>query len=339
MRLHNLKIIFSICFACVVVLRGHSVLADEARAKAREGVESYEKQDYEASIKAFRRAAELKPENTDYQFNLGTALARRDRYEEAEAALRKASEVDPSQSSDAAYNLAYAIAQSASNAETPVEPQVKMKKLREAVEGFRKAVIADPKDRDAKFNLETSRMMLRELEQQMQEQQQNQEGNEGEKKDGENQEKKDGEGSDQSGDQQQQDQEKKEQGDEQKGDDQKSGEGEQGESEEKKESEGQKEGLENQGDPKEQEGEQQEKESEQKKQGEQQKEGMEQQKSEQASQQQGGEQSEGQPMEGKPTEEQLDALRVLNSLSETKPEQFKKLFQFKGQRQKREKDW
>lgn len=339
MRLHR-SCKLPLMLGILLTFGGESIArADEARAKSREGVEAYKKQDYESAIRSFRRAADLKPEVLDYQFNLGTALARQDRYDEAEAALRKASEADVKQSPDATYNLAYSIAQSASNAETPLEPQEKLKKLREAIDGFRKAVIADPNDRDAKYNLETSRMMLRELEQQMQEQQQNQEGEKGDSEEGENQEKNDGEGSEQGGDQEQKDQEKQESGDEQQGEDQKSNEGENGKSDEQKESEGQKEGLENEGEPKDQESEQQGEESDKQEDGAKQKEGMDQQKSEQASQQEGGETGEGQPLEGKPTEEQLDALRVLNSLSETKPEQFKKLFQFKGQRQKREKDW
>ena len=109
--------------------------ADEAKSQAREGVKAYEKQDYEAAIKSFRRAAELKPEALDYQFNLGTALARRDQYDEAELALRKAAEAEKELPPDAAYNLAYAIAQGASSEESKIQPQEKVSKKNNKIGG------------------------------------------------------------------------------------------------------------------------------------------------------------------------------------------------------------
>ena len=170
-------------------------LSDDGDKDGRRGNVLYENGQYENAADAYYAGLEGYAENatgaTFYglQNNLGAALNKQGQFHMARGAFAKAMETAPSQMDFArsAYN--------AGNNEFQAQ------QLEAALENYKKALLADPTNADAKFNYEFAK---RQLEQQQQQQQQ-QGDNEQDQQDQDQQEQ------DQNGDQQQQDQEQQDQ--------------------------------------------------------------------------------------------------------------------------------
>lgn len=285
-----------------------STFADQAENEARRGVELYFQKDFDMATEAFSKAAEMAPTSANIQYNLGTALARKGEFAKAEEALERS--LIPRESlhspSYALYNLGHSqVSGAMADADGPVaaDPSQKMEALKKGLESFRGALIADPKDVEAKHNYEVTRELIRRLEQQQQKQQQEQ-----------NQEQKQ---DDQKKDENDQDQNKQDQN-QQKKDDQNEDQQNQDQQENQEQQDEQDEGKE------------EENKKDQK---------NEQDQQNQSNNPQGGQgQQKGEP-EFSPRE--LDARRVLNSLEKEKPEQFKQLFKMQslGKPRRLERDW
>ncbi|MGQ0508705.1 MAG: vWA domain-containing protein [Myxococcaceae bacterium] len=115
--------------------------------KVDEGTAAYEAGRYEEALKAFDEAKRALPSSAAVEFNRGNALFRLGRHEEARAAFERAQETDKgSLKQKAYYNLGNTLAQ--------------LNKAKEAIAAYRKALLMDPKDRDARHNLE---VVLRKL--------------------------------------------------------------------------------------------------------------------------------------------------------------------------------
>lgn len=314
---HNIPFTVALCFA--LVLPNSRAMANDAERAAREGVAHYSKQNYEKAAESFQKAAELDPASAAIQYDLGTALVQKGEFDKAAEALKRSIEYPGTPSPAAShYNLGYSRVKG-----TLVAPQEsgdvrdKIRGLQAGLEDFRQAIIADPKDLEAKHNFEVTRELIRRLEQQMPQQQQEEQ-------------------SEQNSDQEQQESEQNEQQDQQQNEQQEQ-QSEQNQQQEQQDQQDQENQEQNQ--------EQQEQPSEQQQSDEQQQDESEQSETTQESgleatptpgppppsQEPSDQEGETEPEQEQPlTPEQLDALRVLNSLEEDKPEQFKKVFRFQG---------
>lgn len=289
--------------------------AGPAEAEARRGVELYSQDRLDEAVEAFKKAGELDPESAAIQYNLGTALATRGEFDQASEALVRALNFGEAPSRrDAFFNLGFSHVLEAQGSEAgPPDPPSALKSLRQGLEAFREAIVADPTDREAKHNFQLTRRLIRRIEEMMQNQQQ--QGGESDE-DGEQQENQE----QQQGEQEKQSDQRKDQSDQQKDSDR--------------------------SDPSDEQSQQEADDSQQDSEQEQQRQsgGLETtptpgptppSKSESPSQ-------ENQEQQLPPlTPEQLDALRILNSLEQESPEQFKRLFQFRGQKRRKrlERDW
>jgi tetratricopeptide (TPR) repeat protein len=92
---------------------------------------------YNKAIEAFGKAIALKPDDAAYHNNYALLLARAKRFDEAQAELTKAAQLDPSQAGKFYYNLGAVLVNTGQ-----IEP---------AGQAFKKAIEADPNYADAQY--------------------------------------------------------------------------------------------------------------------------------------------------------------------------------------------
>ena len=151
------------------LLSGSQPLWSQAgREKVLEGNRNYSEGDYDKALELYREALEESPDSPAIRFNLGDALFKKEKMEDAADSFSRALQSeDPEIKSRAQYNLGNSL--------------YRQGKLQESLGAFREALKAAPRDRDAKHNLE---FVLRQLqEQQQQQKNQNQQGEEEQEKD------------------------------------------------------------------------------------------------------------------------------------------------------------
>lgn len=122
----------------------HANLGDAhiGRAKTKAGAEKTP--EIEAGIAAYRKALEIKPDDASYHNNFGLALAQGGKFEEAQAELNKAAQLDPAQAGKFYYNLGALLTNAGQS-----EP---------ATVAFKKAIEVDPNYADAYYQYGISLM-------------------------------------------------------------------------------------------------------------------------------------------------------------------------------------
>jgi tetratricopeptide (TPR) repeat protein len=126
------------------------------------GNRAYRKGEPTDAVERYREALAEGDSDPRLRYNLGTALLGTGELEEARVRLREALESqDPELRTSAFYNLGNASARGAAGARREREPL-----LRGAVDAYRRALLLDPEDEDARWNLE---LALRRLEQEEEE--------------------------------------------------------------------------------------------------------------------------------------------------------------------------
>ncbi len=132
------------------------------------GNSAYENGDFEAAEESFSKAEKIVPGDPRAMHNLGASAYRREKLEDAEARFRAAANSDDNDvASRAWYDLGCT--------------QLKTGNPEEALNAFKEALKTDPRDEDAKVNLEFARQMLNQMQTQTPQPQEQQQ-------DGENQE-------------------------------------------------------------------------------------------------------------------------------------------------------
>jgi tetratricopeptide (TPR) repeat protein len=122
---------------------------------------------YAEAVEAYQAALAAGKTSPELHYNLGTALLRLGRYDDAQQQLGQAlSGVDPELRNRALYNLGNRFLE---DARAGSDPQVQGKLLDSAIEAYKRALRMRPSDADAKWNLE---MALRDQDKNEQQQQQ-----------------------------------------------------------------------------------------------------------------------------------------------------------------------
>ena len=192
----RMKRIIIICG--IVLLSVSPVLSQSGRKDVAEGNKLYKSEQYLDALNRYQIAAADNPNTPEINYNLGTALYKLGKYEEAFAEFDKALKSDDALlHSQSYYNMGNAF--------------YRMGKLPEAILAYTKALQINPDDYDAKYNLEFVRNKLKQ-------QQQNQPGQEKEQKEQQAQQQQ---GKEQTKEQEQQAQPQKEQQKQKQGEQQK----------------------------------------------------------------------------------------------------------------------
>jgi hypothetical protein len=112
------------------------------RHHIRAGNRAYERGEWAAAEEQYRRALAKSPDDTTARFNLGNALYRQERWDEALTEMKGV---------DAFYNMGNAF--------------FEQTKLKDALEAYKNAMRADPSDMDAKFNYAYVKKLLEDQQQ------------------------------------------------------------------------------------------------------------------------------------------------------------------------------
>ncbi len=188
----------------LLLLLGAGLQAQLGSNPLKKGNELYQEGKFDEAEVRYRKAmAEKEEENIAGRFNLGDALYRQQRYEEAAAEFGRVAELtnDPDLKGQALHNLGNSM--------------VQQKKFEEAVNAYKEALKANPSQQDSRENLARA---LRQLKQQQQQQQNQKQNQDKEQQQDKQQQKNEKDQQKQKQDQQQQQQQQQDNNDQQKPD-------------------------------------------------------------------------------------------------------------------------
>jgi Ca-activated chloride channel homolog len=176
-----------------------SAFAQKEKKEIRAGNDRYEKGNYSDAETEYRKALEKNQTSYPGTYNLGGALYRQKKFDEAVQQYQQAIDrtTDPKEKASSYHNLGNSM--------------VKAQKYAESIDAYKKALKLNPSDNDTRYNLAYAQAMLRKQQEQQQQDQQNQNQDQ-QNKDQKNQQNKDQQQKDQKNqDQKSQDQKNKEQ--------------------------------------------------------------------------------------------------------------------------------
>lgn len=150
----------SIVFAIVILsLIGVFAYGQSSKELLRDGNKQYKSSKYDEAEVLYRKALEKEPNKIEGVYNLGNSLYKQGKYTESiEKYTEAVQKVDnPKLQANSYYNLG--------------NSYLKNKQYKESIDYYKKALKLNPKDYDAKYNLEYARRMLVVQEQQKQQNQ------------------------------------------------------------------------------------------------------------------------------------------------------------------------
>lgn len=184
----SIKHIIAILSLLLLSFWTSDLLAQNPAKLLRDGNKAYHKEDFETAEKKYLEANEKSEDTFKSGFNLGTALYKQEKYEEAAKQFESMSKItdDKEMKAKAYHNLGNSL--------------FKQEMLQESIDAYKNALRNNPKDADTRRNLAKALQMLQEQEEQQdgddeneedkdQEKDENQDGdNKKDEKDNENQE-------------------------------------------------------------------------------------------------------------------------------------------------------
>lgn len=193
--MRNLLIVVSLLLMATIAF------AQSERKSVRQGNKEFKKGEYLDSEISYRSALELNPSSFRANFNLGDALYKQEKFEQAAQIFEDLAtlNLDPIDKAKVFHNLG--------------NSHFKGEKFAESVEAYKNALRHNPNDMETKYNLAQAQRMLNQQDQQKQDQDKDGEGDDNKQDDKQDhQDKQDDKKDDKNQDQQdKQDQQKQEQ--------------------------------------------------------------------------------------------------------------------------------
>lgn len=168
-----MKKLVTILFVCISV----TGFSQKENKYIREGNRLFEKGDYSAAEKDYRKALEVNRESLKGQFNLGAAVYQSKNFEESAGIYAGLGEKNLAKSdkSEVFHNLGNSM--------------LEARQYEKSIDAYKQALLNNPNDLDSKYNLEYARLKL--LQQQQQQQQNKDQQNKQDKKKEEQKDKED----------------------------------------------------------------------------------------------------------------------------------------------------
>ena len=195
------KIIMTIC---MTFWGGASLFAQEERKIIREGNDLFHQNDFEKAEVEYRKALEAKKDSYAAAFNLGDALYKQKKYDEALEQFQKlaAGETDKERLGELYHNIGNTF--------------LAMNKPEESIAAYKQSLLNRPTSQETKYNLEFARQQLQQQQQQQQNQnqdqnQENKEQNQDQQQQNQNQNQNQDQNKEQNQDQQNQNQQNQQQ--------------------------------------------------------------------------------------------------------------------------------
>jgi len=149
--------------------------SDMLRSVPEQAEEAYKRKDYKKALELYQEAQTRDPDSDTLAYNLGNTMYKLGRYEEAGKLYNRILEnKNPVLSADSYYNMGNTLYKMGRAAE---DQQL----YSQALEAYKQAIRLEPGDKDAKYNYELVRRLIKEQQQQQQQQQQNQDQQEQDK--------------------------------------------------------------------------------------------------------------------------------------------------------------
>jgi len=194
---------FSIIF--IIVCSGLIVFGQSSSSHVRKGNRQFGNGNFQEAEVDYRKALNNDPNFDIATYNLGASLYKQENYEESAKTFASLLEAEKKVDSELTSNTFYNLGNSFCEAQ----------KYDEAVKAYKQSLRLNPKDMDAKYNLEYARKKLEQQQQQQEQQDKNKDKDEKnkdkqdqDKKDKQDQDKKDKQDQDQDQDKQEQDKDK-----------------------------------------------------------------------------------------------------------------------------------
>jgi Ca-activated chloride channel homolog len=166
-----------ILLCLTAVFASASLHAQGGRKHIREGNRQYNQENFSQSELEYRKALEQNRESKEGKFNLGTAMYRQEKFDEAAKIFSEVpSELkDPASKAAFYHNLGNSFLQG--------------QQIQESIEAYKEALRHNPADAETKYNLAYAQKLLNEQQEQQQNQDQNQDkDNQDQQKDDQKQE-------------------------------------------------------------------------------------------------------------------------------------------------------
>ncbi|MCA1755882.1 MAG: tetratricopeptide repeat protein [Bacteroidales bacterium] len=146
----------------MLFLTGPSLYSQGYNKLVREGNREYRKGEFDQSEINYRKAVADNENPAKALFNLGDALYKMERYEEATEQFSKFSEMESTEKhvAEASYNLGNTL--------------LKAGKIEESIEAYKKSLLSDPGNHQTKYNLAKAKEMLQQQQDDQQQQQDDQ---------------------------------------------------------------------------------------------------------------------------------------------------------------------
>lgn len=145
----------------ILLFSMNSGWAESVNSSIQEGIAGYQQKDFAKAESNFSKAARELPDNSNLNYNLGNSQYKTGKFKEALQTYTKAmvGESPPELKGKALYNTGNTL--------------FRLGKLEEAATAYKKVLEANPKDMDAKFNLEFVREQLKKKKEEQKKQDQN----------------------------------------------------------------------------------------------------------------------------------------------------------------------
>lgn len=199
MKVRNVLVLI----VCLII--SGTVYSQQEKKYIRKGNRDYNKGNYSESEILYRKAGEKNPHSPDATFNIGDALYKQKKYEDAGKKFTDNTNqtTDAEKKAAGLFNLGNSLLQA--------------NKLKESIESYKNSLKLNPDNNETKYNLGYAQNLLKKQEQQQQQQQQQQNKNREQNKDQQNQQNKNNDQKNNQDQQQQQQQDKKQEQQQQQG--------------------------------------------------------------------------------------------------------------------------